>query len=125
MKTFICSLLLFAALCSFVFINSACVISDMEELYTLANALPEKAEDIDEKALETMEKLRYVWREKTDGFVMVLSYDLLDKADEAVTSLYCAVKCGKEDDIICAKEKFKDALERLYILCGAGFKSIF
>ncbi len=125
MKTFICSLLLFAVLCSFVFINSAHVISDIKELYSLANALPENEEDIDEMALETMEKLRSYWREKIDGFAMVLSYDLLDKADEAVTALYCAVKSGNAEDIICAKENYKDALERLEILCGAGVKSIF
>ncbi len=124
MKTFICSLLLFFALCSFVFINSAAVMDDISVFSALAQALPESEDEIDEKALETAEKLRSVWCEKMNGLSMVLSYDLLDKADEAVTALCCAVKSKNAEDIICAKENFNDALERLKILCGAGLKSI-
>ena len=126
MKTFVCSLIIFSLLCTFIFINSYSVSKTLDELLRIASALPDDENDIENGGSELqtqMEKLYSVWDERVNGFAYVMDYNLLDRADEAMIALYCAHKSGNTDDFIYAKANFCDALRRLKILCGVGFES--
>lgn len=126
MKTFVCALLIFALLCTFVFINSYSISKKLDELITTTASLPKNEEDIKsggEELRRQIEALRGKWSENMSMFAYFLSYDLLDRADQAIIELYCAYFSGNTGDFLYAAENFRDAAARLKILCGAGFES--
>ncbi len=126
MKTFLCSLIIFSLLCVFIFANSFSVSRELDEMLALAENMPSEKADFEnggEILAEEAEKLYSMWDKSMSGFAFVMSYDLLDRADQAIIELYCAVKSESAEEFLDARTNFCDALKRLKILCGAGFES--
>lgn len=127
MKTFIASLLIFALLCVFVGINSAKTSDTVKEILSIAESLPDNEQEFEKNAEETrkkVEELYSLWDKKIDGLAYIMSYDMLDRADEAVISLYSAYSISDTEDFILARAKLCDSLKRLLMFCGFSIKSL-
>lgn len=126
MKTFIASLVIFALLCVFVGVNSAITSKSLYELINLTESLPDSTEEFNgnyEFIRADVEKLFDMWDKKIDKFSYIMSYDMLDRADDAALSLYSAYLTGDAEDFVLARMKLSDCLKRLKVLCGFGIKS--
>lgn len=127
MKTFIASLLIFALLCVFVGINSAKTADTVKELLSIAESLPENEKDFEKNPAEVkkqVEELYSLWDKKIDGLAYIMSYDMLDRADDAVISLYSAYSTSDTEDFLLARAKLCDSLKRLLMFCGFSIKSL-
>lgn len=127
MKTFIASLLIFALLCVFVGINSAKTSDTVKELLSIAESLPENEKDFEKNPAEVkkqVEELYSLWDKKIDGLAYIMSYDMLDRADDAVISLYSAYSTSDTEDFLLARAKLCDSLKRLLMFCGFSIKSL-
>ena len=127
MKTFIASLLIFALLCVFVGINSAKTADTVKELLSIAESLPENEQEFEKNAEETqkkVEELYSLWDKKIDGLAYIMSYDMLDRADDAVISLYSAYSTSDTEDFLLARARLRDSLKRLLMFCGFSIKSL-
>ena len=120
MKTFIASLLI-------VGINSAKTADTVKELLSIAESLPENEQEFEKNAEETqkkVEELYSLWDKKIDGLAYIMSYDMLDRADDAVISLYSAYSTSDTEDFLLARAKLCDSLKRLLMFCGFSIKSL-
>lgn len=127
MKTFIASLLIFALLCVFVGVNSAITSDTIKELLSIAESLPENEKDFEKNPAEVkkqVEELYSLWDKKTDGLAYIMSYDMLDRADDAVISLYSAYSTSDTEDFLLSRAKLCDSLKRLLMFCGFSIKSL-
>ncbi len=127
MKTFISVIVIFALMCTFVFVNSFIVSKKLSEMLDIAASLPESAEEFEEtenETLESVEKLRTLWRKNIKTLSYVVSYELLDRTDEAMSELFGACRAGDVDGFLPAVSKFTDTLERLKILFGVSAQSL-
>lgn len=127
MKTFIASLLIFALLCVFVGVNSAITSDTIKELLSIAESLPENEKDFEknpEEVKKKVEELYSLWDKKIDGLAYIMSYDMLDRADDAVISLYSAYSTSDTEDFLLSRAKLCDSLKRLLMFCGFSIKSL-
>ena len=86
-----------------------------------------QSETFEKNAEETrkkVEELYSLWDKKIDGLAYIMSYDMLDRADEAVISLYSAYSISDTEDFILARAKLCDSLKRLLMFCGFSIKSL-
>lgn len=127
MKTFIASLIILALLITFVFIFSGFISAKISELASLALALPQSPEEFfsESRIFEKTEKLRAAWAESMRFFPYIISYDILDRADDAALSISAAEKSKCPEDFISARLRFIDAAQRLSSLFGVSMESIF
>ena len=128
MKTFIASIAIIMAVLTFVICNAAIVTGKIDELLTIAEALPADADAFDEAydALAgEMERLRALWDKTMPFLAVTVGYDNLNRADEAFVSLYVNYENRNGDDFTVARMHFCDGLRRLRMLEGFHPNGIF
>ena len=84
-----------------------------KELTKAMKAFEKNAEETQKK----VEELYSLWDKKIDGLAYIMSYDMIDRADEAVISLYSAYSISDTEDFILARAKLCDSLKRLLMFC--------
>jgi hypothetical protein len=127
MKTFIASLIILALLITSVFIFSGVISAKISELSRLALALPQSPEEFFSESLlfEKTEKLRTAWAQSMRVFPYIMSYDLLDRAEDAAHSLSAAAESKCAEDFLSARLRFIVAIERISLLFSTSAESIF
>ena len=98
MKTFISALIILALLCTSVALVSHFISKRTHELSSLATSLPSSSEAFksDRELSQKTEKLRTLGARSMAVFPYILSYDILDRADDAVLSLSAAAETESE-----------------------------
>ena len=127
MKTFIASIIILALLISLVFGFSHVIVERISELTLLALGLPQSADgfDAESELAEKTEKLFSLWSRSMEFLPYTISYDMLDRADEAVLALSAAAEARCCEDFLSARLRFLDAMQRLNALFGFSLSSIF
>ncbi|MBO4217740.1 MAG: hypothetical protein J5940_07320 [Clostridia bacterium] len=124
MKAFSVSAAALALLIAALIVNSAFICGRTDELLRLARMLP--GNDMSEEGTEeTAEKLYSLWDRTVDPFSFTVSYQLIDRADDAVEEIAAAVLSGNDGNYFQARRRFIDALERMKKLQGFTFCGIF
>jgi hypothetical protein len=125
-KTFIAALIIFALLCALVFCASAFINKRTHELISLAHALPATQEELAnaENLLSRTHELAALWARSMALFPYMMSYDMLDRADDAALSLCAAAESDCTEDFISARLRFIDAVSRLACLLAISAASI-
>lgn len=126
MKTFIAALIILALLCTAVAFVSHFISKRTHELSSLATALPSSSEAFqsDRELSQKTEKLRTLWARSMAVFPYIMSYDILDRADDAVLSLSAAAEAESAEDFLAARLRFIDAVSRISELFTLSFESI-
>lgn len=127
MKTFISVLIIFILLCTFVFADSYFISKSLHEILDITESLPQDAESFEKEAediSQNVEKIRMLWQKSIIKLSYVSSYELLDRADEAIGELYGAYKARDAAGFLPAAIKFRDTLQRLTVLFGVSFQSL-
>ena len=126
MKTFISALIILALLCTSVALVSHFISKRTHELSSLATSLPSSSEAFqsDRELSQKTEKLRTLWARSMAVFPYIMSYDILDRADDAVLSLSAAAETESEEDFLAARLRFIDAVSRISGLFTLSFESI-
>lgn len=127
MKTFISALIIFAVLCTLVCTASAYIKKETGALAELALALPASPNGFRNSAdaEQKTEELQKRWVRCMAVFPYIMSYEMLDRADDAVLSLAAAAKAGCAEDFLSARLRFIDAIGRLSRLFALSPESIF
>ena len=126
MKTFIAALIIFALLCALVFYASAFIKERAHELISLARALPATQEELasTENLISRTHELAALWARSMALFPYIISYDMLDRADDAALSLCAAAESNCTEEFISARLRFIDAVSRLAGLFAISAASI-
>ena len=127
MKTFIASIIILALLISLVFGFSHIICERLAEICLLALGLPQSAEGFDSEVelLEKTEKLFSLWSRSMEFLPYTISYDMLDRADEAVLALFAAAEARCCEDFLAARLRFLDSVQRLHAIFGFSLSSVF
>ena len=127
MKTFIAALIIFALLCILVFSSSYLVKEKTEKLLNLASSLPGTKEGFREEkelALKTA-VLCSLWAKNMRFFPYIISYDMLDRADDAALALSTAAESECEEDFLSARLRFIDAVARISRIFSFSAEGVF
>lgn len=118
MKTFLVSLVLTAAVLTFVICNSLYIGGKIEELLAIAEELPADADafEADAAAEEKMEQLWTLWDESFERIAFTSGYENLNRADDAILTMYISFQNRNADDFTIARMTFCDGLKRLKML---------
>ena len=107
MKSFLCSMALFALLlcvivCNFLYVNRTA-----DKLLEMIDALPASPDD---SALAPAEELSAFWDERTDTIGFSVGYTVLDRISEQAATLVTTAKYHNFFDYQLAKELLRDAV---------------
>ena len=107
MKSFLCSMALFALLLFVIAWNFVYVNSTAEKLLDMIDALPDSP---DESALAPAEELSEFWHARTDYVGFSVGYTVLDRISEQAATLVSTAKYHDFFDYQLAKELLRDAV---------------
>lgn len=119
MKTFLVSLVLTAAVLTFVICNSLYIGGKIEELLAIAEELPADADAFEADAAaaeEKMEQLWTLWDESFERIAFTSGYENINRADDAILTMYISFQNRNADDFTIARMTFCDGLKRLKML---------
>ena len=119
MKTFLIALILAGSVLTFVICNAFYIGGKVDELLATAQELPADAEAFEATAgtaKEKMEKLWQLWDACFERIAFTSGYDNLNRADDAMLTMYVSFQNENTDDFMIAKMTFCDALKRLKLL---------
>ena len=119
MKTFLASLILAGAVLTFVICNASYIGGKIDDLLALAEALPSTAEAFEAEdpiAKEKMETLWELWDKSFERIAFTSGYDNINRADDALLTMYVSFQNGNADDFTTARMAFCDGLKRLKML---------
>ncbi|MGN1095148.1 MAG: hypothetical protein ACI4QR_02035 [Eubacteriales bacterium] len=126
MKTFIASVIIFLMLCGSIFASSLFTSKELDTLYRAVSVLPADISSF-EKEKDNMrhdiEELFSDWGKSIDRLAYTMSYDMLDRADDALLTLYSSYFSDNAEDFVLARLKFLDCLKRLSVLSSFSLKS--
>lgn len=128
MKTFIVALLLISIVFTFVVCNSCYIGNKIDTLLEIAETLPSDADafEADKNNIEEdMERLWQMWDESFNRIAFTAGYDNINRADEAILSMYISYRNGNGDDFAVARMSFCDGLKRLRMLESFTLDGIF
>lgn len=116
MRSIIIAAVLFVVLISFAAVTGFVLCGKIDMLTTLTEQIPSEINQIEEAlpdCLETVGTLYDAWDELFPFLTYVTGYTALNRADDAVMELYCAVRTKAFEDAVTARAKLLDALGRM------------
>ncbi len=119
MKTFLVSLVLTAAVLTFVICNSLYIGGKIEELLAIAEELPADADAFEADAAAAEEKMEQLWTLWDESFARIAftsGYENINRADDAILTMYISFQNRNADDFTIARMTFCDGLKRLKML---------
>lgn len=119
MKTFIVALLLFGTVLTFVICNAFYIGKKIDSLLEIAESLPADASTFEAEYAEIetdIARLWQIWDESFNRIAFTTGYDNINRADDALLSLYVSFQNGNADDFTVARMTFCDGLKRLKML---------
>lgn len=128
MKTFIVAILLISAVFTFVICNAYYIGGKIDALLEIAEALPADARTFEDSYTgteEDMNRLWQMWDESFNRIAFTTGYDNINRADDALLSMYISYQNGNGDDFAVARMTFCDGLKRLKMLESFSLDGIF
>ena len=128
MRSIIIAAVLFVILISSAAVTSFVLCDKMDMLTSLAEHIPEETNQIKENfphCLDTVKKLYDAWDALFPFLTYVTGYTALNRADDAVMELYCAIRTESLEDAVTARAKLLDALGRMRELETLSPASVF
>ncbi len=127
MKTFILALLLLALVIGFVIWNTVSLSKTLDELTSLILSLPETADRFTEnKETEAqIDEIYALWRRSFFRLTLTGAYENINRADEAIGSLYIHCKNGSGEEFAHARRMALDSLKNISQLESVSLQSIF
>ena len=128
MKSVILSAVLLITLTVFCLFVKTNTLERVDALYELTAALPTEPAVYDgahNGYREQAQALCEAWSDAVRYFSYVCSYNVLNRADEAVWNLYAAVESGDHPMAIAARYQLLDALRRMRELETVRISSVF
>jgi len=119
MKTFVVAILLISAVFTFVLCNAYYIGGKIDALLEIAETLPADARAFEAdyaKTEETINRLWQMWNESFNRIAFTTGYENINRADDALLSMYVSYQNGNGDDFAVAKMTFCDGLKRLKML---------
>lgn len=128
MKSFIVALALALAVIAFVIFNMTALCGKIDALLDLTASLPRSQAQFDAQKDEighSVDALWQAWDRAVPRIALTAGYENVNRADEAVISLYNAFQNNDGDDFSLAVLSLEDGLRRLRELESFRFSSIF
>lgn len=128
MKTFLISVLLFCVVLILVICNALYIRKTTEELLILAESLPADADAFEAQyhaAAEEMDALYTLWDKSFMRLAFTTGYDNINRADDAMLSMYVNFENKSGEDFAVSRAIFCDGVRRLQSLESFSFHGIF
>jgi hypothetical protein len=128
MKSFIFALLMLFSVTVFITFNAHQTISYIDEMLALTEILPKDKFDFENQSEQTLlavNELTALWKKWFPLISFATGYENTNRCDEAIGALAIHFKNGNGEDFSVALSEFRDALDRLRILEGFHWQSIF
>ncbi|MBQ9510653.1 MAG: DUF4363 family protein [Clostridia bacterium] len=128
MKTFIAAIVLLAVTAALIIWNAAYINKIAEQMLLQSECFPHTVKEFDENHEEisaAADAIFSLWDECFGRLSATISFENIDRVDDAVAELYSAAKNHDGEAFIPAAIKFSDALRRLKRLENFNFESIF
>lgn len=114
MKTFIAALAILISVLIFVLCNMVSITQKIDAMLTIAERLPsDKTEFEGQDLASDVTNLWQFWDGNFGAIAFTCGYDNLNRADDAMLSLFISWKNQNADDFCVARKIFCDSLERL------------
>ncbi len=128
MKSVIASCILLALLIGFCFFVKTRTQTQIDVLYEMTEEFPRDIASYKASSDGYLAQVRTLgdrWSDAVGYFSYVCTYNLINRADEAVWNLYAAVETGDHPAAIAARYQLLDALRRMRELESVTVSSIF
>ncbi len=128
MKTFIIALSLLLVVVAFALINMIYISGCVGEMLDIAENLPKNKDEFEanyQAPLDSAEHLWAIWDSNIERLAYTVSYETIDRADDAMSDLYRAAQNRDGEEFTAAVLKFADSIRRLRELENFNANSIF
>ncbi|MCQ2435330.1 MAG: DUF4363 family protein [Clostridia bacterium] len=127
MKTFICALIIAAAIITFVLVNSSVLTEKLDCIYQYVRSA---ADEIRAGAgvtgiREKLDDIYDMWDDTVGLLSFTTGYADIDRADDAINDAHTCTFTGDADECLGALNRASDAVSRLINLASFSFDSIF
>lgn len=128
MKTFVCALIIVCILTACVVLNMAMLNRMIDEMLDIAYSFPENDDGIADdfsNISESVEKFWDLWDKNITKISYTISYDDINRADDAINELYTSCITKTKDTFITSRMKAIDALRRIRQMENFNLQSLF
>ncbi len=128
MKTFICALIIVCILTGCVVLNMTALNRMIDKMLDIAYDFPETPDGIRDDFSDIgddVEKLWKLWDKNIVKISYTISYEDINRADDAINELYTSYITGTKDTFITSRMKAIDALRRIRQMENFNLQSLF